>query len=127
MFFMGDIPQVAALADAKQAEQPVIYKAYEYAKISSDGEFFLVREYRTLYHLDGRVSHEVLLMETPFEQLVRAFDGDVRKSGGLLTGFFNAPGQASECARKIDDLYGKPVDISGNQISMALSPVAPAL
>jgi len=106
----------AALADAK----PVICKAFEYVKPASGDEFVLVREYRTFYHLDGRVSREVLLKETPFENLVYAFDGSVRKSKGLLTGIFAAPEQAVECARKIDYVYGKPVEISGNQISMAI-------
>jgi len=31
------MPQVAALTDAKQAEQAIVYKAYEYAKISDMG------------------------------------------------------------------------------------------
>jgi hypothetical protein len=113
----------ATTLDASNPEgpaQPIVYKAFEYVKPSPYEDYVLVREYRTLYYLDGRVVRETLLMETPFEQVVRAFDGYMRKTEGLLTGLFHAPEQAQECARKIDDLYGKAVEVNGNQLSMAL-------
>jgi hypothetical protein len=103
-----------------EPEKPIVYKAFEYVKPSSHEDYVLVREYRTLYYLDGRVVRETLLMETPFEQLVRAFDGYMRKTDGLLTALFSAPEQAQECARKIDYVYGKDVEVNGNQLSMAL-------
>jgi hypothetical protein len=109
--------------DASKPEEParpIIYKAFEYVKPSSHEDYVLVREYRTLYYLDGRVTRETVLMESPFEQMVHAFDGTMRKIDGLLTGLFNAPEQAQECARKIDYLYGKAVEVNGNQLSMAL-------
>jgi len=117
---MSDTTAVLSNTQAGLASKPILYKAFEFAKPSSNEDYVLVREYRTLYYLDGRVSHEVVLMETPFEQLVKAFHGVVRKSGGLLTGLFDAPEQASACARRVDDLYNKVVEISGNQISMAI-------
>ena len=103
-----------------ESAKPIVYKAFEYVKPSSDEDYVLVREYRTLYYLDGRVARETLLMEKPFEQLVRAFDGTMHKIDGLLTGWFNAPEQAQECARKIDFIYGKVVEVNGNQVSMDL-------
>ena len=108
------------IREAGQPEKPIIYKAFEFAKLSTNEDFILVREYRTLYYLDGRVSREVVLMETPFEQLVSAFQGVVRKSSGLLTGLFDAPEQARACARKVDDIYNKAVDIQGNKISLVI-------
>ena len=110
----------AAMADAAKSAQPIVYKAFEYVKPSSTEDYVLVREYRTLYYLDGSVTRETLVMETPFEQLVSAFNGSMRKVDGLLTGWFSAPEQAQECARKLDYLYGKAVEVNGNQLSMAL-------
>jgi len=117
---MSDTRPTAVTSEAGQPMKPIVYKAFEFAKPSSGGDFVLVREYRTFYYLDGRVQHEVVLMETPFEQLVNAFHGVVRKSAGLLTGLFDAPEHASACARKVDDLYNKTVEIRGSQITMAI-------
>ncbi|MFZ4698807.1 MAG: hypothetical protein ACOYMG_02040 [Candidatus Methylumidiphilus sp.] len=100
--------------------KPIIYKSFEYVKPSAEEDYVLVREFRTFYFLDGRVAHETVLMEMPFEHLVRAFDGTMRKIDGLLTGWFNAPEQAQACARKIDFIYGKLVEVNGNQLSMTL-------
>ena len=104
----------------EEPTEPIVYKAFEYVKPSSSDDYVLVREYRTFYYLDGRIVRETLLMETPFEQMVRAFDGCMRKTDGLLTGLFKAPEQAQDCARRIDDLYGKDVQVNGNQLSMTL-------
>ena len=117
---MNKQPTTVDASKSEEPAKPIIYKAFEYVKPSSHEDYVLVREYRTLYYLDGRVVRETLLMESPFEQVVRAFDGTMRKIDGLLTGLFNAPEQAQECARKIDYLYGKDVEVNGNQLSMAL-------
>ena len=100
--------------------KPIVYKSFEFVKPSLNEDYVLVREFRSYYYLDGRVVRETLVMEKPFEQLVRAFDGSMQKVGDLLTGWFNAPEQAQACARKIDDIYGKAVEVNGNQLSMAL-------
>ncbi len=105
---------------SEESAKPVIYKSFEYVWAPAQDEYVLVREFRTLYYLDGRVERETLLVETPFEQLVNAFDGYMRKADGLLTGWFNGPEQAQECARKIDYLYGKAVEVTGNQLTMSL-------
>ena len=110
----------AAISSTEQAENPVVYKAYEFARSSSAEDFVLVLESRTYFYLDGSTRQEVELMETPFEQMVRAFNGDFRKSAKRLTGLFDAPDQAKGCARKIANLYDKPVEISGNQITLVL-------
>jgi hypothetical protein len=115
---MNQTPTTLSKQNINQAAPPIIYKAFEFAKPSSQDDYVLVREYRTLYYLDGQVKHEVVLNETPFELLVNGFQGVVRKSGALLTGLFDAPEQARACARKVDDLYNKTVNISGNQISL---------
>ena len=109
-----------AVPDVADLDRPIIYKAYEFAKPSPGEEFVLVREYRTLYYLDGQISHEVILMANPFEQLVQAFQGYFRQSGQRLVGIFDAPDKAEACARKIDHLYGKAVEISGNEIIMVM-------
>ena len=117
---MSNTSQAEPLSAAEHAEKPIVYKAYELAKPSSDDDFILVREYRTLYYLDGHVSHETVLMEEPFVQLVETFNGRVSKSGSLLSALFNAPEPAKACARKIEDLYSLAVIIGGNQISIAV-------
>ena len=117
---MSTQPENLAFSGSEQSVKPIIYKAYEFARSAFNEDYVKVREYRTYYYPEGRVSHEVVLMETPFEQLVRAFDGDFRKVGKRLTGLFDAPDRAKECARKVDNLYGKPVEISGNQITLAV-------
>ena len=117
---MNKSPTNGNVSSHDEPAKPIVYKAFEYVKPSSNEDYVLVREYRTLYYLDGRVVRETLLMESPFEQLVRAFDGTMHKIDGLLTGWFNAPEQAKECARKIDFIYGKAVEVNGNQLSMTL-------
>ena len=116
--FMSTPPNADSAAPEESA-RPIVYKAFEYVKPSPQEDYVLVREFRTLFYLDGRVVRETRVMETPFEQLVLAFDGFMRKSDGKLTGWFDAPEQARECARKIDYLYGKPVEVNGKQLTMA--------
>jgi len=117
---MSNTPKAITSPNTEHAEKPIIYKAYEFAKPSLGQDFVLVREYRTLYYLDGRISHEVLLVEAPFVQLVETFNGQASKSGRLLNAFFNAPEPAKACARKIEDLYSLAVMIGGNHISKAV-------
>jgi len=109
-----------ASPNPEHAETPAVYKAYEFAKPFSGHDFVLVREYRTFYYLDGRVSHEVLLSEAPFLRLVETFNGKASKSDKLLSALFSEPEPAKACARKIEEIYSLAVEIGGNQISMAL-------
>jgi len=99
---------------------PRIYEVQEFAQIQRGEELVTVRHLRTIYHPDGRISHERLSVEPLLEVMIRAFNGYVYRSAGVLTGFFNDPDEAKECAKIIIIYHDKQVEICGTQITIAV-------
>ncbi len=97
-----------------------VYMALEFVKPATGEAFVFIRQSLAVYHADGRISHEVLIKEGLFENLVNAFHGYVCKSAGIVTGLFEAPDAALQCASRLGLLYGQPVKVEGKQISMSL-------
>ena len=52
-----------AIPRLDEPAKPKVYKAFEFAQASSGEDLVLVRESRTYFYLDGRISHEMLLRE----------------------------------------------------------------
>lgn len=52
--------------------------------------------------------------------LIRSFHGYIYETAGVITGFFNDPRQAHACAREIQAIAGKVVDVCGSQLAVSL-------
>ncbi len=118
---MSAKPQVARTPRNTVTIEPRVYEVHEFINLKGGEELVRVRHSRTSYHGDGRISQEVLSREPLLEQMVRAFRGYVHKSAGMLTGFFESPELARECARAIAIHHNIEAEICGTQITVPLS------
>jgi len=101
-------------------EQSRCYEVREFVNLKRGEDWVQVRHFRTSYHLDGRISQEDLSIEPLLEQMIRAFRGYVHQSAGTLSGFFDSPELARECARAIAVYHKRDAEICGTQITIAL-------
>lgn len=108
-------------SSASAADRPKAVEIQEFVRFRTNGDLVPVHHYRTVYHPDGRISYEALSAEALVEKTIRAFQGDAHHaSGGALLGLFSAPQDAKDCAQAIADHHGKPVEVSGTQLTVTL-------
>lgn len=114
------------MSDERPTEQssnpgePRAYEVLEFVKAAPGEDLVLTRQDRTIFHPDGRISQETQLLENLFEKLVPAFNGYVYKASGQLTGHFDGPERARDCARELAFHYNKAVEISGSRIRIVM-------
>jgi hypothetical protein len=112
--------QLTQISRNARPAEPRVCEVHEFVNLKRGGELVEVRHSRTSYHLDGRISQEVLSTEPLLEQMIRAFRGYAHKSAGTLTGFFDSAELARECARAITVYHNKETDICGTQITITM-------
>jgi hypothetical protein len=110
--------QLAHVSRNARSAAPRVYEVHEFINLKRGDGLVQVRHFRTSYHSDGRISQEVLSSEMLLEQMIRAFRGYVHKSAGTLTGFFDSPENARECARAIALHHDKKAEVCGTQITI---------
>lgn len=49
-------------------DHPKVVEIQEFARLRRDGDLVPVHRYRTIYHPDGRISHEALSSKVPPEK-----------------------------------------------------------
>jgi len=117
---MNTLHATATPAVTVSSAEPRVYEVQEFVNLQRGQDLVRVRHVRTRYHADGRISQETLSTETLLEQMIRAFRGNVHQSAGTVTGFFDTPEQARECAQAIAHYHHKEPELCGTQIAIAL-------
>ncbi|HUL11743.1 MAG TPA: hypothetical protein VLU73_06200 [Methylococcaceae bacterium] len=59
-------------------------------------------------------------MNTLIITLIRSFNGYIYETAGVITGFFSDAGQARACAKKIQAVAGRTVEVCGSQLAVSL-------
>lgn len=123
---MGKRRLTQRLAGTGEPTKSRIYEVREFVRLKARDDLVPVRHFRTSYHPDGRISQEVLSTGTSLEQMIRAFDGYVFKSAETVTGVFDDPDDARECARVIALYHDKKVELITLYGSVALDISVPS-
>jgi hypothetical protein len=103
-----------------QSPESKVYEVREFIRFKPSANLVPVRHYRTVYHRDGRISKEALSVEALLERTIEAFDGLAARSAGALTGFFKEVRNAEECAEAIVRHHGRPVEVTGSQVTISI-------
>lgn len=96
------------------------FKVYELIRLKPEGSLVPVKRYRTVYHENGRISREVFPLELLLKEIIWGFDGQIGDTGESLTGYFEQPELARECAQAIATHHGKNVELSGMEVRISL-------
>lgn len=73
----------------------------------------MIRNMTATAHAGGNQATEVLAMFTQIAQIIRASQGYVYESAGVLTGFFDDPNLARQCAELLKVRFGYSVELCG--------------
>ena len=111
---------MATKPSSTTTRQTRICEVHEFIRCAPNGGLLAVVHYRTVYHEDGRIRKEAIPAIALLPRIIRAFHGSPRESEGTLTGFFDDPKDATECAATIARHYGMTAEISGTQITFAI-------
>jgi hypothetical protein len=112
--FLSQSPGVGIVPEGR------VYELREFVTLKPASGYVKVRHSRTIFDADGHVRQELLPVESSLEQLIRAFAGSPGLSGGTITGEFEDAERARDCARSIEQHFGKAVELSGASLSVAV-------
>lgn len=96
------------------------FEVQEFIRFKPEGGLVPVKHYCTVYHKNGRTSREAFPVEPLLREIIRGFNGKVCATDGALTGYFEQPELAWECAQAINAHHGKNAEVSGTELTVSL-------
>lgn len=104
----------------EETRQARSFEVHEFIRFKPEGGLVPVKHYRTVFHENGRISREAFPVEPLLREIIRGFDRQIADSGGALTGYFDQPERARECAQAIAAHHGRNVEVSGTEVKISL-------